>query len=331
MRPESLGCSPQIVGHFNPPSPQRCFSRSPLRPISSARRLRLPRFRSTLTCSAAPRSSPATPIDLARGDLDGDGVPDVVVVDGQITRSPSSAQRRARSFPRSTTRPARARTPAWHFDRREAGRRVVGRTACRGRAGPAPSPCCSATATARSRPRSPTRRTRTPSPSRSAISTRTECRIWPSSTRSRSSAPARAPSDPPRERRRDVQTATEFPAGDGPGAIVAGDFDGDYHLDLAITNFIPVNVVSAVAVLTGDGHWSFASPNRFRPVTSREAVAADLDGDGVSYRDLRPRRNAVSGWRTMGPARSSRTDSPRVRTEGDRGRGPRPGRKPTSR
>jgi hypothetical protein len=90
-------------------------------------------------------------------------------------------------------------------------------------------------------------------------------------------------------------------------------------------------VVSAVAVLTGDGHWSFASPNRFRPVTSREAVAADLDGDGVSYRDLRPRRNAVSGWRTMGPARSSRTDSPRVRTEGDRGRGPRPGRKPTSR
>jgi hypothetical protein len=75
-------------------------------------------------------------------------------------------------------------------------------------------------------------------------------------------------------------TATEFPAGDGPGAIVAGDFDGDHHLDLAITNFIPINVVSAVAVLSGDGHGNFAPlvsyPTANGPV---KLVAADLDGD----------------------------------------------------
>ena len=75
--------------------------------------------------------------------------------------------------------------------------------------------------------------------------------------------------------------ATEFPCGDGPGAIVAGDFDGDHHLDLAITNFIPVNVRSAVEVLSGDGHGSFATPVSLStgngPV---QLVAADLDGDG---------------------------------------------------
>ena len=98
------------------------------------------------------------------------------------------------------------------------------------------------------------------------------------------------------------RAATEFSAGSGCGAIVAGDFDGDHHLDLAITNFIPINVLSAVAVLSGDGHGSFAAPVSLTtgngPV---QLVAADLDGDGdldLATADLGG--NAVSVLRNNG-------------------------------
>src|SRR5207247_11289966 len=75
---------------------------------------------------------------------------------------------------------------------------------------------------------------------------------------------------------------TEFPAGSGPGAILGGDFDGDGRLDLAITNYVGLTVLSAVVVLRGNGNGTFQAPVAYTtgngPV---RVVAADLDADGV--------------------------------------------------
>jgi hypothetical protein len=77
------------------------------------------------------------------------------------------------------------------------------------------------------------------------------------------------------------QPASEYRAGEGPGGIVTGDFDGDGSLDLAITNFIAVNVVSAVAVLLGKGDGSFEKPVSFPTANGPVSlVSSDLDLDG---------------------------------------------------
>jgi hypothetical protein len=98
------------------------------------------------------------------------------------------------------------------------------------------------------------------------------------------------------------QPGVEFPAGRGPGAIVAADLDGDGHLDLAITNYIPVNVLSVVVVLRGNGNGTFQSPVPLRTANGPvQIVAADLDGDGdldLATADLGA--NAVSILRNHG-------------------------------
>jgi hypothetical protein len=98
------------------------------------------------------------------------------------------------------------------------------------------------------------------------------------------------------------QPGTEFPAGRGPGAIVAADLDGDGHLDLALTDYIPINVVSAVAVLRGNGNGTFQSLVALRTANGPvRIVAADLDGDGdldLATADLGG--NAVSILRNSG-------------------------------
>jgi hypothetical protein len=76
------------------------------------------------------------------------------------------------------------------------------------------------------------------------------------------------------------QPGIEYPAGDGVGDVVAGDFDEDGALDLAVTNAVGFTTAHAAAVLLGSGDGSFAAPalhdTAHGPVS---LVARDLDGD----------------------------------------------------
>lgn len=87
-----------------------------------------------------------------------------------------------------------------------------------------------------------------------------------------------------------------FLSGSFPIAIAVGDFDGDGHLDLAITN-LPTNpgclfpsllgsVCSAVAVLLGNGDGSFQGANNFDPGGHFPTSVATGDFNRDGHQDL---------------------------------------------
>jgi hypothetical protein len=73
-------------------------------------------------------------------------------------------------------------------------------------------------------------------------------------------------------------TGIPFPSGSFPVSLATGDFDGDGHLDVAITMLN----LNQVAVLRGLGDGSFADP-AYYPAgpLPRGIVAADFDSDGA--------------------------------------------------
>ena len=68
---------------------------------------------------------------------------------------------------------------------------------------------------------------------------------------------------------------------DEPESVVAGDFNGDGKLDLAISFFgIPPSGLPGVAILLGNGDGTFQAPTVVIPTDGNLAVA-DLNGDGT--------------------------------------------------
>jgi Calx-beta domain/FG-GAP-like repeat/Domain of unknown function (DUF4214) len=74
-----------------------------------------------------------------------------------------------------------------------------------------------------------------------------------------------------------LRVAGRVPAGTSPAALVARDFNGDGHLDLAVAN----NNSDDVSILLGDGAKGFSPPTSYRVGMRPHAIAAgDFNGDG---------------------------------------------------
>ncbi|MBV8264823.1 MAG: VCBS repeat-containing protein, partial [Planctomycetaceae bacterium] len=73
------------------------------------------------------------------------------------------------------------------------------------------------------------------------------------------------------------QNQVPYPAGTGPYALVAGDFTGDGHTDLAVANYGD----NDVSVLLGNGDGTFQNQVTYKVANGPKAiVAGDFTGDG---------------------------------------------------
>jgi hypothetical protein len=79
------------------------------------------------------------------------------------------------------------------------------------------------------------------------------------------------------------EAAQSYPAGRSAQAVAVGDFNGDGIPDLAVANFEPTaSYIGTVSVLLGNGNGSFNAPHRYAVGLDPTAVAVgDFNGDGV--------------------------------------------------
>ena len=77
------------------------------------------------------------------------------------------------------------------------------------------------------------------------------------------------------------QTAQSIDAGPDLESLAVGDFNGDGHLDLVVTNILP-DFTSTVGILLGKGDGTFESPQSYGPGSFFSSVAVgDFNGDGI--------------------------------------------------
>ena len=96
--------------------------------------------------------------------------------------------------------------------------------------------------------------------------------------------------------------------GHNPVAIVAGDFNGDGHLDVAVAN----QADSAISVFLGNGDGTFRAGHTYTAGTSPSAIStADLNGDAkLDLVTANGAANTISVWMNTGSRGfGARTDS----------------------
>lgn len=74
----------------------------------------------------------------------------------------------------------------------------------------------------------------------------------------------------------------DFPAGSGVGSLTTVDFSGNGRLSLAVTNFVSLNGTNAVSILQNRGDGSFQMPVSYRTGQAPTwVVSADFNHDGI--------------------------------------------------
>lgn len=76
------------------------------------------------------------------------------------------------------------------------------------------------------------------------------------------------------------QPAVNYPVGEFPTAIVAGDFNHDGNVDLAVTNYGDPSHGGSVSILLGRGDGTFVTGASYFVIGPQAIVAGDLNGDG---------------------------------------------------
>ncbi len=79
-----------------------------------------------------------------------------------------------------------------------------------------------------------------------------------------------------------AQITGQYPTGPNPQHVIAGDFNGDGNVDLAVCNFgsLETNLGGNIAIFLGNGAGSFTAGATVNVDTASAMYAADFNGDG---------------------------------------------------